>query len=60
MIYKLVNYDYPELVYVGSNTYLTKGNKYHTDTCLNEKNKKHNYKVYVNIRENCGWKTGIW
>jgi DNA anti-recombination protein RmuC len=55
IIYKLINYDYPELVYVGSTTNFTKRKQNHKDRCLNEKNKKYNLKVYTNIRENDGW-----
>jgi hypothetical protein len=55
IIYKLVNYDYPELVYVGSTTNFTKRKQHHKNRCLNEKYKKHNLKVYVNIREYDGW-----
>jgi hypothetical protein len=55
IIYKLINYDYPELVYVGSTTNFTKRKQCHKVSCLNEKNKKYNYKVYVSIREYDGW-----
>jgi predicted GIY-YIG superfamily endonuclease len=39
IIYKLINYDYPELVYVGSTTNFTKRKQKHKVSCLNEKNK---------------------
>jgi hypothetical protein len=55
IIYKLVNYDYPDLVYVGSTTNFTKRKQHHKNCCHNEKNKNYNCKVYVNIRENGGW-----
>jgi hypothetical protein len=55
IIYKLVNYDYPELVYVGSTTNFTKRKQNHKQICYNEKSKKHNLKVYEMIRENGGW-----
>ena len=55
IIYKLVNYDYPELVYVGSTTNFTNRKRHHKCGCLNEKSKKHNLKVYQMIRENGGW-----
>ena len=55
IIYKLINYDYPELVYVGSTTNFTKRKQQHKESCLNEKHKKYNYKVYVSIREYDGW-----
>jgi hypothetical protein len=56
IIYKLINYDYPDLVYVGSTTNYTKRKQQHKQLCHNEKSDKHNLKVYVNIRENGGWK----
>jgi hypothetical protein len=52
IIYKLINYDYPELVYVGSTTNFTNRKRHHKCNCLNTNN---NLKVYVNIRENGGW-----
>ena len=55
IIYKLINYDYPELVYVGSTTNFTKRKQNHKERCLNEKNKNHNLKVYVSIRDYDGW-----
>ena len=55
IIYKLINYDYPELVYVGSTTNFTKRKQCHKESCLNEKSKNHNLKVYTNIREYDGW-----
>ena len=55
IIYKLINYDYPELVYVGSTTNFTKRKQNQKQICLNEKYKKHNLKVYQMIRENDGW-----
>jgi predicted GIY-YIG superfamily endonuclease len=54
IIYKLINYDYPELVYVGSTTNFTKRKQQHKQLCHNEKSKKHNFNVYTNIRENDG------
>jgi len=55
IIYKLINYDYPDLVYVGSTTNFTKRKQGHKERCLNEKSKKHNLKLYVSIREYGGW-----
>jgi hypothetical protein len=55
IIYKLINYDYPDLVYVGSTTNFTKRKQKHKETCLNQKHKKHNLKVYTNIRDYDGW-----
>ena len=55
VIYKLINYDYPELVYVGSTTNFYNRKKTHKCNCRNEKSKTYNLKVYVNIRVNGGW-----
>ena len=55
IIYKLINYDYPELVYVGSTTNFTKRKQQHKYSCHNEKTKGYNYNIYVNIRKNGGW-----
>ena len=55
IIYKLINYDYPDLVYVGSTTNFTKRKQNHKQRCLNPNDKKYNYKVYVSIREYDGW-----
>jgi len=59
IIYKLINYDYPDLVYVGSTTNLTKRKQHHKESCLNINHKRHNLKLYVNIRENGGWENWI-
>ena len=37
IIYKLINYDYPDLVYVGSTTNFTKRKQGHKERCLNDK-----------------------
>ena len=55
IIYKLINYDYPDLVYVGSTTNFTKRKQQHKESCLNPNDKKYNLKVYTNIREYDGW-----
>ena len=55
IIYKLINYDYPELVYVGSTTNFTKRKQQHKSRCLNSNEKNYNLKVYVSIRE-----YGVW
>jgi uncharacterized protein YbcC (UPF0753/DUF2309 family) len=55
IIYKLINYDYPELVYVGSTTNFTKRKQQHKSNCLNSNEKNHNLKVYVSIRKYGGW-----
>jgi predicted GIY-YIG superfamily endonuclease len=55
IIYKLINYDYPKLVYVGSTTNFTNRKRHHKESCLNEISKKHKFKVYVPICEYGGW-----
>ena len=39
LIYKLINYDYPDLVYVGSTTNFTKRKQHHKERCLNPNDK---------------------
>jgi hypothetical protein len=55
LIYKLINDDYPELLYVGSTANFTKRKQQHKYSCLNSNDKKHNLKNYVNVRLNGGW-----
>ena len=55
IIYKLINYDYPDLVYVGSTTNFTKRKQHHKEGVYNTDCKKHNIKVYNTIRECGGW-----
>ena len=58
-IYKLINYDYPELVYVGSTTNFTKRKQCHKCNCHNEKSKNTILKfiqIFVNMMVG---KTGI-
>jgi hypothetical protein len=55
IIYKLINYDYLELVYVGSTTNFTNRKRHHKESCLNEISKEHKFKIYVLIREYGGW-----
>ena len=57
IIYKLINYDFPELVYVGSTTNFTKRKYNHKNAVFNDKNKGHHLKLYVSIRENGGWES---
>ena len=46
IIYKLINYDYPDLVYVGSTTNFTNRKRHHKERCLIETDKKYHLKVY--------------
>ena len=55
VIYKIVNYNNPDLVYVGSTTNFTKHKIQHKNTCNNDYYKGHNIKLYRMIRENGGW-----
>jgi len=56
IIYKLINYDYPELVYVGSTTNFIKRKQNHKkNSCLNSNIKQTNLKLYQVIRNNGGW-----
>ena len=50
IIYKLINYDVPELVYVGSTTNFTRRKQQHKL----ETNNKNQRKLYVSIRDNGG------
>ena len=55
VIYKIINYDNPDLVYVGSTTHFTKRKQQHKHNCNNDFYKGHNIKLYRMIRENGGW-----
>jgi hypothetical protein len=57
IIYKLINYDFPELVYVGSTTNFTKRKYQHKSNVSNVNNPKYNLKLYVSIRENGNWES---
>ena len=52
IIYKLINYDCPENVYVGSTTNWVKRKQYHKNSAINS---ICNHKKYVIIRETGGW-----
>ena len=55
VIYKLVNYDHPELVYVGSTTSFKHRKSQHKTSSTNPSNAKYNRKLYENIRKYGGW-----
>jgi hypothetical protein len=57
IIYKLINYDCPENVYVGSTTNRTRRKQLHKCCVTNPNNKAYNSKVYKMIRENGGWES---
>ena len=57
IIYKIINYDYPDLLYVGSTTNFTKTKQQHKNRCNNGSDKSHNLKIYKTIRENGEWES---
>ena len=54
-IYKIEHIDNESLVYVGHTTNFDKRKTQHKYSCKNEKDKKHNLKIYKIIRETGGW-----
>jgi hypothetical protein len=55
VIYKIEHKEKKELVYVGNTTNLIRRKYEHKTHCINEKDKKHHFKVYKMIRDNGGW-----
>ena len=55
IIYKIINYDVPDLVYVGSTTNLKTRKNQHKNASININNKVHHLKLYENIRNHGGW-----
>ena len=55
VIYKIVNVDNENLVYIGHTTNFNQRKGKHKSTCNNEKGNYYNQKVYKMIRENGGW-----
>jgi hypothetical protein len=55
IIYKLINYDYPDLVYIGSTTNFTKRKQHHKEAVYKTTSPTYNRKLYVSIRKNGGW-----
>jgi len=55
IIYKIQHKTIDELIYIGSTTNFAKRKCQHKSTFYNEKDKDHNEKKYVMIRENGGW-----
>jgi len=58
VIYKIINYDLPEFVYVGHTTNFTKRKQHHKEGTYSETSPKYNRLVYKTIRENGVW--GDW
>ena len=54
IIYKIINDDYPELIYVGSTTNYKKREQQHKERCYEQSLKSH-YKLYETIRNHGGW-----
>jgi len=54
IIYKLINYDCPDLLYVGSTTNFIKRKQQHKQTC-----KTGNTKLYKSIREHGDWDSWV-
>ena len=57
IIYKLINYDCPENVYVGSTTNFIRRKQEHKHSATNTQCTKYNRKVYKMIRENGCWES---
>jgi hypothetical protein len=55
VIYKLINYDYPDLIYVGSTTNFKNRKNQHKCACINPDHSRHCEKKYQMIRKNGGW-----
>jgi hypothetical protein len=60
VIYKIVCNDLTITdLYVGNTTNFTKRKGQHKNSCINEKSKSYNLKIYKIIRENGGWEIGL-
>ena len=57
IIYKLINYDYPDLVYIGSTTNFTKRKQHHKNAVSNTNSPMYSRKLYVSIRSSGGWES---
>ena len=57
VIYKIINYDHPELIYVGSTTSFKHRKNHHKFRALNPENCKGHLKLYENIRKFGGWES---
>ena len=55
IIYKIINYDVPDLVYVGSTTNLKTRKNQHKNASININNTRYHLKLYENIRNHGGW-----
>jgi len=57
IIYKIINYDCPDLVYIGSTTNFTKRKQHHKDAVINTNSPTYSRKLYVSIRSSGGWES---
>ena len=55
VIYKIQHNENETLLYVGSTTDFTNRKSQHKCACTNQKDRRHNLKVYKMIRDNGGW-----
>ena len=55
IIYKIINYDVPDLVYVGSTTNLKTRKNQHKNASINSNHNCYHLKLYENIRNHGGW-----
>jgi len=60
VIYKIINYDLPEYIYIGHTTNFTKRKQHHKEAAYSttKSNKKYDRKLYRTIRDNGVW--GDW
>jgi len=60
VIYKIINYDLPEYIYIGHTTNFTKRKQHHKEATYSttKSNKKYDRKLYRTIRDNGVW--GDW
>jgi hypothetical protein len=55
VIYKIINYEYPDLIYIGSTTNFRIRKNQHKNRTTNPNNEKYHLKLYENIRNYGGW-----
>ena len=58
VIYKIINYDLPEYIYIGHTTNFTRRKQHHKEAAYTESHKEYNIKLYKTIRSNGVW--GDW
>jgi predicted GIY-YIG superfamily endonuclease len=55
VIYKIINYEYLDLIYIGSTTNFKNRKNQHKNRATNINNPKYHLKLYENIRNYSGW-----